>query len=61
VKIVGTFPEDSHAPIIYPAAVTKDSKAADARPFLDYLKSTKARPSFEKQGFTVLAKSASAT
>jgi molybdate transport system substrate-binding protein len=61
VKIVGTFPEDSHAPIIYPAAGTKDSKAADARPFLDYLKSTKARPSFEKQGFTVLAKSASAT
>jgi molybdate transport system substrate-binding protein len=61
VKIVGTFPEDSHAPIIYPAAATKESKAADAKPFLEYLKSTKARPSFEKQGFTVLVKSASAT
>lgn len=61
VKIVGTFPDGSHAPIIYPAAVTKDFKAADAKPFLDYLKSTRARPAFEKQGFTVLVKSASAT
>jgi len=61
VKIVGTFPEDSHPPIIYPAAVTKDSKAADAKPFLDYLKTTKARPAFEKQGFTVLVPSNSAT
>jgi molybdate transport system substrate-binding protein len=61
VKIVGTFPEGSHPPIIYPAAVIKDAKSADAAPFLDYLKSTKARPSFEKQGFAVLVKSASAT
>ena len=61
VKIVGTFPDDSHPPIIYPAAVIKDSKSADAKPFLDYLKSAKARPSFEKQGFAVLVKSNSAT
>jgi molybdate transport system substrate-binding protein len=61
VKIVGTFPDDSHPPIIYPAAVTKDTKSSDAVPFLDYLKSPKARPSFEKQGFTVLVKSNSAT
>ena len=61
VKIVGTFPEDSHPPIIYPAALAKGTKSADARPFLDYLKSIKARPAFEKQGFTVLVKSNSAT
>lgn len=61
VKIVGIFPEDSHPPIIYPAALTKDTKAADARPFLDHLKSARARPAFEKQGFTVLVKSNSAT
>lgn len=61
VKIVGTFPEDSHPPIVYPAAVIKDSKAADAVPFLAYMKSLKARPAFEKQGFTVLVKSNSAT
>jgi molybdate transport system substrate-binding protein len=56
VRIVGTFPADSHRPIIYPAAVTKNAKSADAKPFLDYLKSAKARPAFEKQGFTVLVK-----
>jgi molybdate transport system substrate-binding protein len=56
VRIVGTFPADSHRPIIYPAAVTKDARSADAKPFLDYLKSAKARPAFEKQGFTVLVK-----
>jgi len=61
VKIVGTFPDNSHPPILYPVALTKDAKSADAKPFLDYLKSLKARPSFEKQGFTVLVKSASST
>jgi molybdate transport system substrate-binding protein len=61
VKIVGTFPEDSHPPIIYPAAVIKGTKSLEAKPFLDYLKSIKARPAFEKQGFSVLVKSASAT
>jgi len=57
VKIVGSFPEDSHPPIIYPAAVIKHAKAADAKPFLDYLRTIQARPAFEKQGFTVLVKS----
>jgi molybdate transport system substrate-binding protein len=61
VKIVGEFPADSHPPIIYPAALTKDSKSADARAFFDFLKSSKARPAFEKQGFTVLVKSATST
>jgi len=61
VKIVATFPEDSHPPIIYPAALTKDSSNADAKAFLDFLRSAKARASFEKQGFTVLVKSNSST
>ena len=61
VKIVAAFPADSHPPIIYPMAETKDAKSPDAGPFLDYLKSAKARPAFEKQGFTVLVKSASST
>jgi molybdate transport system substrate-binding protein len=61
VKIIGAFPADSHPPIIYPAAETKDTKSADAKAFLDYLKSSKARPAFEKQGFTALVKSASST
>jgi len=61
VRIVATFPADSHPPIIYPAALTKDSSNADAKPFLDHLRSAKARVSFEKQGFTVLVRSNSST
>ncbi|MEK1887812.1 MAG: molybdate ABC transporter substrate-binding protein [Phyllobacterium sp.] len=54
VKIVGTFPEDSHKPIIYPIALLAESKNPDAVSLLDYIKSEKAVPFFEKQGFTVL-------
>jgi molybdate transport system substrate-binding protein len=61
VKIIGTFPAASHPPIIYPAAVTKDTKSPNAKAFLDLLKSTRARPAFEKQGFEVLVRSASST
>jgi molybdate transport system substrate-binding protein len=61
VKIVATFPADSHPPITYPAALARESKTADAKNFLDFLRSAKARAVFEKQGFTVLVKSASST
>ena len=61
VKIIAEFPADSHPPIIYPAAVLKSARSGDAAAFFDYLKTAKARPSWEKQGFTVLAKSASST
>jgi molybdate transport system substrate-binding protein len=54
VKIVGTFPEDTHPPIIYPIALTKDSNNALASDFLRYIRSPAARPAFERQGFTVL-------
>ena len=54
VKIVGTFPEDSHPPITYPVALTKTSTNPDARAFLSYVRSAAARPAFERQGFTVL-------
>jgi molybdate transport system substrate-binding protein len=61
VRIIGTFPEGSHPQIIYPAALTKDSTSADAKAFLDFLRSAKARTAFEKQGFTVLVRSNSST
>jgi molybdate transport system substrate-binding protein len=54
VVVVGTFPQESHPPIIYPVAVLTDSKSADAAAYLEYLKSAKAAPFFEKEGFTVL-------
>jgi molybdate transport system substrate-binding protein len=54
VRILGSFPADSHKPIIYPIAVTTGSRNPDAASFVAYLKSAAARPLFEKQGFTVL-------
>jgi molybdate transport system substrate-binding protein len=53
VKIVGMFPEDSHPPIIYPVAVTADSKNAAAGEFIKFLQSAEAKAVFEKYGFSV--------
>jgi molybdate transport system substrate-binding protein len=54
VKIIATFPEDTHPPIIYPIALTKESSNPDALAFSNYLRSPAARAAFERQGFTVL-------
>lgn len=54
VKVVGTFPEASHEPIVYPVAVTASSSSPDAAVFVDYLKTDAAKAIFEAQGFTVL-------
>jgi molybdate transport system substrate-binding protein len=54
VKVIGTFPEGSHPPIVYPVGVTAESKNADAAEFVKYLQSPKARELFEAQGFTFL-------
>jgi molybdate transport system substrate-binding protein len=56
VTVVGTFPADSHKPIVYPAAVTTESADPEtAAAFLDYLAGEEARPAFEAEGFRVLA------
>jgi molybdate transport system substrate-binding protein len=54
VKIIGTFPENMHPPIIYPVALTASANHPDAAAFLAYVKSGKVKPLFEAQGFTVL-------
>jgi molybdate transport system substrate-binding protein len=51
VRVVGTFPDDSHPPILYPVALTTASESPDAAAFLDFIRSDAARPAFEKQGF----------
>jgi len=56
VKIIGVFPEDSHPPIIYPVAMTKDAKP-DAAQYLAFLTTPEAKAVFERYGFRVLAKS----
>lgn len=54
VAVVGTFPEDSHPPIIYPVAILSESQSAAAGAYLDFLKSDKAAPFFTEQGFSIL-------
>lgn len=54
VKIVGTFPEDTHDPIIYPVALTADTANPLAAEFFEYLQTEKAATLFEEQGFSVL-------
>lgn len=61
VKVLATFPEDSHPPILYPVAVTRDSTHPDAQGFLTYLRGAGPKAAFEKQGFTVLNKAANAS
>jgi molybdate transport system substrate-binding protein len=51
VSVVGTFPEDAHPPIVYPAAAVSDSAAA--RAFLDWLTVPAARAVFEGHGFSM--------
>lgn len=56
VKVVGTFPEDSHPKILYPVAVTADAKnPAGAKALLDFLKTPEAVKIYESYGFRVLA------
>jgi molybdate transport system substrate-binding protein len=55
VKIMGTFPENTHPPIIYPIALTRESTNPDAQAFINHLRLPAARAAFERQGFTFLA------
>src|SRR6201992_3334561 len=52
-KIVGTFPADSHPPIIYPVAATATAKA-EAADYLAFLRTSAAKAIFEKYGFKFL-------
>ena len=57
VKVVATAPANSHDPVIYPAAVIKDSKnPAAARAFLDFLSGAQAAAIFTKYGFSLAGK-----
>jgi len=52
VTVVATASADSHSPVVYPAAVIKDSKnVAGAKAFLKFLTGEKAKAVFQKYGF----------
>jgi molybdate transport system substrate-binding protein len=53
VKIVGTFPADSHPAIIYPVAATMTAKP-EATDYLAFLRSSASKAIFERYGFSFL-------
>jgi molybdate transport system substrate-binding protein len=55
VKVVGTFPEDSHAAIVYPVALTVSAKP-DAAQYLAFLRSQLSKSIFESFGFSFLVR-----
>ena len=52
VRIVATFPAESHPPILYPIALLARSTSPDADPFRTFLISAEGRAIFERFGFT---------
>jgi molybdate transport system substrate-binding protein len=54
VKVLGTFPESSHAPIVYPIAMVAASANPDAKAFYDYLVTPAATVIFRRESFDVL-------
>ncbi len=52
VRIAATFPVDSHAPIVYPVAVTKQANRSDADPFYRFLLTPTAQATFARFGFS---------
>ena len=52
VRVVGIFPEDSHPPITYQAAIVKDNQTPVAQAFLAFLKSPGAKAIFQSYGFS---------
>lgn len=55
VKIIGVFPDNSHDPIIYPAALTAAAKPHAAQ-YLSFLRSQTAKSIFEGYGFNFLVR-----
>lgn len=53
VRVAGVFPENSHPPITYQAAIVKGNNTKTALAFLNFLKSPEAKGVFEKYGFSV--------
>jgi len=51
VSILATFPPETHPPILYPAAITRQSRSPVAQAFLDYLTSDAARMIWRHFGF----------
>lgn len=52
VKVLGTFPEDTHEPVVYPFALLGDAPSAAARAFLDFAVGADGLAILESHGFS---------
>ena len=53
VRVVDTFPDDTHLPITYPVAATRGARAGAAR-FVEFLRGPAAQAKFSEFGFVAL-------
>nr|WP_024889277.1 molybdate ABC transporter substrate-binding protein [Luteimonas huabeiensis] len=53
VRVVATFPEDSHPPIVYPVARLARSPHPQAAAFVDWLETPPAQAIFRERGFAL--------
>lgn len=51
VRVVDTFPDSSHAPIVYPAAIVADHDSQAARKLLEMLRAPSSQAIFARYGF----------
>jgi len=54
VTVVGTFPEDSHPPIVYPVAAVGTDPSGGAVAFLAFLRQPETTAVFARHGFAIL-------
>jgi molybdate transport system substrate-binding protein len=55
VKVIGTFPDGSNPPVVYPVAATATTTKPEVARYLAFLRSREAKAVFERYGFSFLA------
>lgn len=58
VRVIGTFPESSHTPIIYPAALIDADPSEPVRRFFDFMRAPEAVEAWRRQGFSLFGSGA---
>ncbi|RXE42828.1 molybdate ABC transporter substrate-binding protein, partial [Xanthomonas perforans] len=53
VRVIATFPDDSHDPIVYPVAALKNSNNPATAAFVSWLGSKPAKAIFARRGFSL--------
>ena len=54
VKVVGTFPDDSHDPIVYPIGIVAGHNRPEVKGFFDFLGGDEGKALFKSYGFKIL-------